>query len=297
DEKDMVPGLGAVKNIYLTRAQDPEIRAKAQHGGSATALLSLALKEGLIDSAALTKSSGALSPKGILAASEEEIKKCSGSAFQIAPSLSELNLALEEGKYKKTGVVGTPCKTLAAYKIKSYLAKDPKADRIGLIIGLFCGWGLDWRGLNELSEKSGLSSPEHIDIPPSKFHSIEFSGENKVCSADISEVYPIIRENCRYCADMTAEFADISIGGARSEEDWEFDKGWNQVITRTEAGEALIKLAKERKVLEFREAPEWALQKLKAASEGKKRTAIKNLKERFGSMEYLEPSRRLFENI
>ena len=54
-------------------------------------------------------------------------------------------------------------------------------------------------------------------------------------------------------------------------------KGWNQVIVRTTVGEALMQLAKDRRVLEFRDVPEGNLEKLKQASVKKKKTALDNL--------------------
>ena len=87
---------------------------------------------------------------------------------------------------------------------------------------------------------------------------------------------------------------------ARSAGGWEVDKGWNQIIVRSEKGEALLKLAQEKGVLEFKEAMEGGLEKLKKASLGKRRTAVKNLRELTGKAEdlgYLNPSRELFQNL
>ena len=61
-------------------------------------------------------------------------------------------------------------------------------------------------------------------------------------------------------------------------EGWTEAKSWNQVIVRTETGQKLIQMAKERGVLEFRDVPEGNLQRLKRASLNKKKTAKENLK-------------------
>ena len=180
---------------------------------------------------------------------------------------------------KKIGVVGTPCKTLAVYKMmaKPIPERDNNADNIGLVFGLFCGWGLDWDGLNTLiSRHGGADNDCRIDIPPSKYHcmTVEGGGKTKI---DLDEVLPLVRQNCRFCTDMTAEFADISVGGARSGDGWEVDKGWNQVIVRTEKGEALMKLATEQGALEFKEVPEGNLERLRKASRGKKHTGVANI--------------------
>ena len=298
----ILPQIGPFRGLYLARAADESIRASAQHGGSMTALVELALVEGFIDAAVLTRSRGGLAPEGVLAATAEEVRSCSGSSFQVPPTLAVLNRALKEDRYHSIGVVGTPCKTLAVYKMKAnpLPENDNHAGNIGMVFGLFCGWGLDWDGLNALAAKHA-GPVSHVDIPPSKYHSLELrEKDGKTVSVNLDEVTPLVRSGCRYCADMTAEFADLSIGGARSAGGWDVDKGWNQIIVRSEKGRQLLDLAREKGVLEFQEPMEGGLEKLKKASLGKKRTAVNHLRELTGdpdNLGYLNPSRELFQNL
>ena len=145
-EDTIIPEIGPFRGLYLTRAADPAIRANAQHGGTMTALVELAIQEGFIDAAVMTRSQGGLEPEGVLATTAEEVRTCSGSSFQVPPTLAVLNKALKEDRYHSIGVVGTPCKTQAVYKMKSkpLAENDNHADNIGMVFGLFCGWGLDW---------------------------------------------------------------------------------------------------------------------------------------------------------
>ena len=106
----ILPEIGPFLGLYLTRAADPAIRAGAQHGGTMTALVELAIKEGFIDAAVMTRSQGGLEPEGVLATTAEEVRACSGSSFQVPPTLAVLNKALREDRYHSIGVVGTPCK-------------------------------------------------------------------------------------------------------------------------------------------------------------------------------------------
>jgi len=287
-DDEYVPEIGPFKALYLTRATDPEIRSNSQHGGTMTALLELALKEGFIDGAVLSKAKDTLNPEGVFVTEPEKVRECGGSSFQIPPTLGLLNKVLSENEYKNIGVVGTPCKTLAVYKMMSKPFKDNEgnADNIGMVFGLFCGWGLDWKGI----EKFG--GAKHVDILPSKYHRMDLDDRQ----VDLDEVLPLVRENCNYCWDMTAEFSDLSVGGARSSDGWDVDKGWNQLIVRSEKGMKLVELAKEKGVLEFKEAD--GFEKLKAASESKKKKAISNIVQLTGSaddLSYLEPSRKQFE--
>lgn len=288
DEADVQEGVGPVKAMYLTRAADPVFLEHAQNGGTVTALFDLALKEGFIDAAVLSKAEGTLNPEGVVAASRDELIACQGSSYQIAPTLSVLNEILRESDFQKIGVVGTPCKTLAAYKMKAkpFNENDNNADRIGLVIGVFCGWALDWDGI------AAFGPARHAEILPSKYHRMDLDDRQ----IDLDEILPIIRSNCLYCYDMTAEFSDISVGGARSTLGFEVDKGWNEIIVRSEKGRKLVELAREKGVLEFREGAD--LDKLKAAAANKRRTAVYKLAELSGSKDelgYLEPSRKMFE--
>ena len=299
----ILPEIGPFLGLYLTRAADPAIRSGAQHGGTMTALVELAMKEGFIDAAVMTSSKGGLEPEGVLAATPEEVRSCSGSSFQVPPTLAVLNKALREDRYHSIGVVGTPCKTLAVYKMKSkpLAENDNHAGNIGMVFGLFCGWGLDWEGIRDLTAKhADPAKVSHMDIPPSKYHSLELRQDGETVSVNLDEVTPLVRSGCRYCTDMTAEFADLSVGGARSADGWDVDKGWNQVIVRSEKGMKLLELAREKGVLEFKDTPETGLDKLKGASLGKKRTGLKNLRQLTGSEDdlgYLNPSKELFQEL
>ncbi len=281
EPETVISELGPFKALYLARAADPQIRERSQHGGCMTALVRLAMEEGLIDAALLAKTNETLEAAGTLVTDPADVVKSAGSSFQIPPSLAVLNSALKENKYQSIGVVGTPCKTLAVYKMKAQPFEEDTnhAENIGMVFGLFCGWGLDWEGLAALARRhAGDAKILHMDILPSKYHCMEIETDRGLLTVDLEEIYPLVRKSCSFCDDMTAEFADLSVGGARSADGWEVDKGWNQIIVRSDKGMKLLELAKEKGVLEFKTLPDGALDKLKKASAGKKRTAAENRK-------------------
>lgn len=292
---DYIPEIGPFYGLYMTRAADADIRAKSQHGGTTTALVELAMRKGFIDAAILTDAQGGVNPKGVLVKKPGDVRKYAGSSFQIPPVLATLNKALEKNKYKKIAVVGTPCKTLAVYKMKSrpFPDNDSNAGNIGMVFGLFCGWGLDWQGLEKLVQRHAAGKRvKHMDILPSKFHQMLLKTSKKEMEVPLEEIYPIVKWSCNYCIDMTAEFSDISIGGARSSEGWDVDQGWNQVIVRTEKGVKLMELAREKGILEFKAVGKSNLEKIKQASLNKKKTGLKNLRKLSGSVKnlvYLDP--------
>jgi coenzyme F420 hydrogenase subunit beta len=271
--------VGAFQGLYMTRALDPEIREKAQHGGTVSALLSLALAEGMIDACVITGQDDKMLPKSLTAKTKAEILAAAGSKFANAPTVAEFNRASVEGD-DRLGVVATPCQALALAKMKANPAEKDAArmGRLKLVIGLFCGWTLDWRKLRSLvAEAVGGDEILALDIPPSKHACMQVTTSKGITEIPIDQVDTCVRNNCDYCGDMTAEFSDLSVGSARSKEGWEVDKGWNQVIVRSAAGEKLLNLAREKNILEFKEVPEQNITKLKAAALNKKKNGTEAL--------------------
>ena len=279
EAQDLTPELGAVKGFYLTRSSDPDTRALAQHGGTVTTLMSLALSEGIIDTALLAEGGGSDLPSGVAVSQASEVSKLAKSKFIAAPMVEAFNKAVL-GDAQKIGVVATPCQTLALakMKMKPFPKNDSQIGKLRLTIGLFCGWVLSWRSFKQLlDQKVDQQKIVSLDIPPSKYKTMQVETNSGLVEIPLDEVEACVREACKFCTDVTAEFSDISVGSARLPDGWEVAKGWNQVIVRTAAGEALMQLAKDRRVLEFREVPEGNLEKLKQASLKKKRTALDNL--------------------
>ena len=302
DPQDLTPELGALKGFYLTRAADPEVRKFSQHGGTVTALVSLALEDGLIDTAVLAEEGEGFLPQGVAVQRVSEAKKRGKSRFVVSPNLAAFHRAAK-GSAAKIGVVATPCQALALAKmrLKPYPSKDSNIDKLRLVIGLFCGWALSWRELKALLEKRfGKDSILGLDIPPSKHNSMEIHTPKGIVEISLDEVTPFVRKSCRYCWDMTAEFSDLSVGSARVPEGWEVARGWNQVIVRTPAGQDLLDRARSRGILEFREMPEGNLERLKKASLNKKRTALQNLAQMSGNSQdllYLDVQDPVFRTL
>ena len=93
--KDLTPELGAVKGFYLTRASDPDTRSIAQHGGTDTTLMSLALSEGIIDTALLAEGGGSDLPSGVAVSQASEVSKLAKSKFIAAPMVEAFNMAAQ----------------------------------------------------------------------------------------------------------------------------------------------------------------------------------------------------------
>ena len=86
---------------------------------------------------------------------------------------------------------------------------------------------------------------------------------------------------CALCLDMTAEFADISVGSVEGIE------SWNTVLVRTPAGAELIERAVSKGLLEADELPAANLAHLKEAALLKKKRALAQIIEHTGDKKNL----------
>jgi len=262
--------LGTTQNVVMARSTDPDIKGKGQYGGVVTTLLSLAIEEGLIDHALLTKANDERVPEPFLAQNKADILSCAGSSYMACPVLSEFNRLLPENEYS-LGVVGVPCQVQALTKMKAEQPKNRVSmDSVKLVIGLFCTWALSQSEFQPFLNKNlNISQVKKFDIPPPPANVFDAYTDTGKVSFSLDQIRNFTMPACAYCLDMTAEFADISVGSVEGIE------GWNTVIVRTDTGAKLIEMAKKSGILEFDTLPEDKLAHLKEASLIKKRRALK----------------------
>ena len=284
---DLTPEIGAVKGYYFSQAVDPELRKIAQHGATVTALMELALAEGLIDSAIVSSRNQEFAQNGAIISDRGALRKNAGSKFTVSPTVAAFNQLVTEDK-GNIGVVATPCHALALAKMKLVKKDNPKIDQLKLVVGLYCGWTLSAEKYTKLllEKNISLESITGMDIPAGK-NILELFTNNGAKSIPFDEVQDCIREACLYCLDSTAEYADISVGSARFAGNWEEVRQWNQLIVRTQKGKELVELAVKRDVLELWEATAESLTELKDAAVNKKKKALKNIIQKSGSVKKL----------
>jgi coenzyme F420 hydrogenase subunit beta len=264
--------IGTTKQVFLARSTDQEIHKKAQDGGVVTGLLSVALKEGIIDGAVETKLDDDKIPHGFIARNREELLECAGVSYEPSPVLEAINRLSKEST-EKLGFVGLPCHVASLSKMKvSPPTNRTNIENVNLTIGLFCGWTLSHGFHQFLLEHFDISNAIKFDIPHHPAHSFDVYTKSKTQSVDLDEINPFINKACSYCFDMTAEFADISVGSGRT-----MFKGWNTVIVRTNAGAEMLKIAQGHNAIETQQIPDESLANLKRASLNKKKRALQNI--------------------
>jgi coenzyme F420 hydrogenase subunit beta len=284
EKDDLTPEIGAVKGYYFSQAVDPELRKIAQHGATVTALMELALAEGLIDSAIVSSRNQEFMQNGAIVNDRVTLRKNAGSKFTVSPTIAAFNQLVTDDK-GNIGVVATPCQALALTKMKLVKEDNPKINQLKLVVGLYCGWTLSAEKYTKLllEKNIGVESITGMDIPAGK-NVLELYTNNDAKSIPFDEVQECIREACLYCMDSTAEYADVSVGSARFSGNWEEVRHWNQLIVRTAKGRELVELAVKRGTLEVREASAESLKELKDAAAKKKKQALKNIIRKSGSV-------------
>lgn len=261
--------IGPFTEIWAARSTGKDLCVHGQYGGVVSSLLIFAMKKDLIQSAVVTDSGGdGLSPAGKLARSPSEIIACSGSRYAAAGTLATLNHALAQGE-QNIGVVGLPCQMEAIERMaKSEPDGRERVEPVKIKIGLFCTWALDYRMLRDFLAERKIKGPvKKYDIPPPPEETFMLLTEDGWIKIPLDEVRGLVQKGCGLCADMTGEWADISVGTVEGRSDW------NTVIIRTETGANLFKEALDGGSIEVEELPVENLDHLREAASNKKRRA------------------------
>ncbi|MBU0994244.1 MAG: Coenzyme F420 hydrogenase/dehydrogenase, beta subunit C-terminal domain [Proteobacteria bacterium] len=260
--------LGHFKSIHVSRAGETMARVLFQNGGTVSSLISCALNNGVIDHAILTDKNGIL-PEPRLVNTTEDTLHCATSKYLAAPTLGELNKAMQN-KLSNIGLVGTPCQMIAAALTRmNPMNQDGFKDPVSLSIGLFCTWALDTRKfMTFISSKMEIRDIKRMDIPPPPAGIAVIEKDREIINIPLEDIRPLILEGCSVCPDMTAEFSDISVGT------FEDNPEWNTLIIRTEKGEQLVEDACKKGYLTLSDLPEKSLDHLLSGAGMKKKKAI-----------------------
>jgi coenzyme F420 hydrogenase subunit beta len=265
--------IGQHQTIKISRAGKKVGGGVFQAGGTVSSLIMYALGKKKIDAAILTGREGLLAVPSIVT-DPTEVKIFASSKYTPAPTLAAFNQAVKDG-YKKIGVVATPCQALALAQMRCNPMHEKEfIDPTALVVGLFCTWALDYRELHSLLvERVDINSITKFDIPPPPADVMEIFTPNGKIDIPLSEIRKSIPNSCDYCFDMTAEFADISVGVFEGKADR------NTIIIRTDRGQELVAAAVKDGYLDIEDFPSLNLDHLRTASRNKKKRALEKARE------------------
>ncbi|MFW9827386.1 MAG: Coenzyme F420 hydrogenase/dehydrogenase, beta subunit C-terminal domain [Candidatus Thorarchaeota archaeon] len=230
-------------NTYSASTTNDEIKLVRQDGGIVTTLLEYLLNSKLVDAIVAVQHSEELwKPQPVIIDNVEDLYKTSGTKYANA---STLNIIDKTKKYNKIAVVGVPCMINALEKGNLFPSGLPFFKNIKYKIGLFCMESFPYDGVLKLIKEQfnqDFKKVIKMDISGGKFIIFLDSGED--LKVPLKDVKLYARDNCHFCEDLTADFADISVGSIGSL------SGWSSVITRTALGEKIFKESIKKGLIE-----------------------------------------------
>ncbi|MEA2032425.1 MAG: Coenzyme F420 hydrogenase/dehydrogenase, beta subunit C-terminal domain [Euryarchaeota archaeon] len=207
---------------------------EGQDGGMVTSMLVAGVEKELFDCVIVAERVDGYNAVPKITADVETIKKAKGTKYLQCPMVSKIGEAVKSGK-RKIAIVGTPCEIRAVRKIQSVLLKEVPQIEI-TSIGLFCFESFYHdKFVSKTRELFGidLSSTSKIQIAKGEY---EVTVNGNRYKTKITHLEEMVRDSCRYCDDVTARLADVSVGSIGSAE------GYSTVIVRSGRGEQLLDL-------------------------------------------------------
>lgn len=246
---------GPVRAGYWGRASEAQTCQDGSSGGVVTALLSSWFEAGEIEAALVARWSptNPLRAEAYWAHSAAELKPSQKSKYCTIPLLScfAAGAAGEPSPQSRIAVVGLPCQIQALTKLREQL----RLPRIVATIGLFCDRVLSYHVVDELLDEAGVqpTAVEEFEYRHKGLRGwpgdvlVRLSGArpqflDRSRRMRLKEYYTPTR--CRLCPDKFNSLADLACGdgyGGPTEA-----RGLSTVLVRSEAGEALLAMARER---------------------------------------------------
>ncbi len=261
---------GVKRFVCIGRSTNPTTVANAQDGGAVTEILKCAFHKGLIDGAAVAGPSDKLwlNPVPRVVTSAEELTKTAKSWYTYCATPMALKEAVDRYGLRKLALVGVPCEIsgyatalgsdtgfITAERGEKNVERQKRhlkqyVESVQLTIGLFCAGTFVFDGFirEYLYEKLGIKPEEVVKINIKGKLIIELKGGERI-ETPLAEAKAYQRPQCGYCADFSAEHADISAGGIGL-------SGWTMLVIRSARGERIFKHAVESGYLEIKPVSE-----------------------------------------
>ena len=261
--------FGVSISAHVAKAFDANVSSAGQDGGAVTSLLLNAFDSGLIDGAIVssTFNSRPWFPVPSVSWNREKILQAAGTRYSYSPSIVALKKATGE-QLRKIAFVGTPCQVVALRRMQKNNLRLAKC--VNLVMGLFCSKSFSYKGLVLEKIEKGLG------IDPIDIEKMNIKGRmqivlksGKVVEIPLKEIQGYAEPFCRFCGDFSAEFADLSFGGAGLD-------GRTLTVIRTERGRTALNAAVKSGALELRPVDEFknALDLLVRLSVRKRKKAL-----------------------
>lgn len=245
---------GTFLEIWEGHSADQEIRFKGSSGGLCTALSLFCLEQGAADGI-LHVGSDPEKPwknKTFLSTTRDALIGRTGSRY--APAAPSEGIKLIEDSKECAVFIGKPCDVAGLRMLRNL---RPELDRkTALMIGFFCAGTPSTKGSIELlkylgAELSEVSTFRYRGMGWPGMLSVQFKDRSRPnLNASYKASWGFIQKfrpfRCYLCPDLTAEFADISVGDPWYREVDDDELGRSLVLIRTERGRAIFHRAMEQ---------------------------------------------------
>lgn len=246
--------LGKVLDVKLGWSNDEKIRHVASSGGIITSICVYLIQNKIVDGIIQTRkaSDDVRKVETIVSRTVEDVLSCMGSRYTASSPLLNIKQLVEKGK--KYAFVGKPC-DVSALRMYKETTDEEWVKQITLMLSFFCAGQPSLAANDKLLKILGCDNCEGCDDlqyrgngwPGFATARLKNGNENKVDyeTAWMKVLGRDVRRSCRFCADGTGEYADISCGDAwyltpDKKPDLTEHLGRNVIFARTKYGASLL---------------------------------------------------------
>lgn len=249
------PYWGPWRQSVTGAATDPEIRFAGASGGALSALLIHALDQRLVDRVLHIEADPARPTGNRIrwSATREAVLAGAGSRYASSSPLAAIDQALSEGG--RFAFVGKPCDVSALRQLGRYDTRV--ATHIPLVLSFFCGGLPSTAGAEEILRIMGLATNEVTEF---RYRGQGWpgltvartadgrSGEMSYAESWGRHLSRHVQFRCKICPDAVGGVADIACadawyGDAAGYPSFEEQDGRSLIMSRTAAGDALLRSA------------------------------------------------------
>lgn len=249
------PYWGPYREVAAGHATDPEVRFLGSSGGVASALLIFAIESGAVEAALHIAADPEAPTRNVLhwSRGRDDVLAGAGSRYAASSPLAEIDAALASGA--RFAFVGKPCDVSA---LRQLATRDPRVNRqIPIMLAFFCGGIPSHAGTDRIVRAMGLEPAELRGFryrgqgwpgtARAELHDGR-SGEMSYADSWGGHLSKEVQFRCKICPDAVGGVADVAVadawyGGESGYPTFEEQDGRSLVITRTQAGSALVEAA------------------------------------------------------